>query len=463
MTPPREPTRAGTERPGSAISEALATTALTNARTRIVGTRTGITADLVVTVVRVATAVRDALVLVARRLVAVITPLGWAMLVLAPVCLALGYRFGWVELVLGGWATLLLVGAAALYLVRRAIGRVELLVEHTRVTVGETVTGTVRAHNESRARTGGSIVEVPLGSGVARVLLPSIAGRSSVDREFAVPTARRGRIPVGPARSVRADPFGLVRREVQWSDEVALVVHPRTIGIPSVGTGQLRDLEGQSTRDLTASDIAFHALREYQSGDDRRFIHWRSTARTGQLMVRQFEETRRSRLLIALTLAQSDFASDEEFELAVSVAGSLGVRAIRDTRDLEFVASARTPEFARRKVFELSRLSTVTRTRLLDDLAQVERGLAALTVLDVARVAAATSTSIASVVLVTGSATPTTVVRAAAALFRPGTPVLAVICDPEAVPDLTRTQDLTVVRIGYLDDLRAAMERVVGR
>ncbi|MFA9277586.1 MAG: DUF58 domain-containing protein, partial [Rhodoluna sp.] len=107
-----------------------------------------------------------------------------------------------------------------------------------------------------------------------------------------------------------------------------------------MSTGFVRDLEGNPTRDLTDSDLSFHALREYVPGDDRRNIHWKSTAKTGQFMVRQFEQTRRSHLMIALDTEPEVFATDEEFELAVSAAASLGVRAIRDTRDLSVLVSA---------------------------------------------------------------------------------------------------------------------------
>jgi len=58
-------------------------------------------------------------------------------------------------------------------------------------------------------------------------------------------------------------------------------------------------------------------------GDAGRAIHWRSTARVGKLMVRQFEETRRSHLLIVLDLDTDAWASDEEFEIGVSAAASM--------------------------------------------------------------------------------------------------------------------------------------------
>src|SRR5690606_36459872 len=138
-------------------------------------------------------------------------------------------------------------------------------------------------------------------------------------------------------------------------------------------TGFIRDLEGNPTKQLADSDVSFHALREYATGDERRYIHWKSTAKTGTYMVRQFEETRRSHLVVALSLASVDYAGEDEFELAVSVAGSLGVRAIRDVRNVSVVTSVDTPEFAKRKTLAVKKLSTLTRARLLDDLAVVEQ------------------------------------------------------------------------------------------
>ena len=248
--------------------------------------------------------------------------------------------------------------------------------------MGEQASGVVTVSNPTRRRLPGVKVEIPVGAGLAELAIASLARGAVAQHEFVIPTTRRGVLPVGPVRTVRADPIGLVRRELLWTDTAELFVHPRTIGIPSTSTGFIRDLEGSPTRDLSNSDVSFHALREYLPGDERRNIHWKSTAKTGTYMVRQFEETRRSHLVIALSLASADYASEEEFEMAVSVAGSLGTRAIRDARTVSVVASERTPEFAKRKVFAVRQLSTVTRSRLLDDLAVVEQAESALAILD---------------------------------------------------------------------------------
>ena len=348
------------------------TKGLTNARTRIVGERTGVLADAVVALVRVGGAARRLLARGFGRVAAVVTPLGWVLAAVVPVALAGGYALAWLELVVVGWACLALAVIAVIYLIGRTRTLIELDLPHTRVVVGEPASAEIVVANPNRLRTFGLTVEVPVGAGLAEAVLPGLRSGASFRHRFPIPTARRGLIAVGPVRTVRADPIGIVRREVVWSDRAELFVHPRTIGIPSMSTGFVRDLEGNPTRDLSNNDVSFHALREYVPGDERRYIHWRSTARTGRTMVRQFEETRRSHLVIALSLAGRDYATEAEFELAVSAAGSLGTRAIRDASTVSVVASERTPEFAKRKVYAVRQLSTLTRTRLLDDLAVVE-------------------------------------------------------------------------------------------
>ena len=260
---------------------------------------------------------------------------------------------------------------------------------------------------------------------------------------------------------MRADPVGLVRRELIWADVAELFVHPRTIGIPSLSTGLIRDLEGKPTRDLSNNDVSFHALREYLPGDERRYIHWKSTARTGKYMVRQFEETRRSHLVVALSLASSDYGTDAEFEMAVSVAGSLGARAIRDARTVSVVASEYTPQFAKRKVFAVRLLSTLTRARLLDDLAVVEKSETALSITDVAKVAGDQATGVSVAFLVCGSTVNPQELRAASVAFPVGVEVIAIVCDPDRTPGLRRVSGLSVLTIGYLEDLQKSLARSV--
>ncbi len=441
------------------LTSSAATQGLTNVRTKIVGNRTGRLADTIVAVVRVSREMEGVVRAWTARVSSVVTPLGWSMLAVVPLTFAFGYSLGWMELVVVAWASLVLVLVAVIYLVGRSSFTVDLRIAHSRVIVGEQASGTVIIANPTRHRIVGATVEIPVGTALAAVTMPSLARGGVFAHEFPVPTARRGVVQIGPVRTVRADPIGLVRRELIWTDAEWMYIHPRTIGVPSTTTGFIRDLEGNPTRQISNSDVSFHALREYVPGDERRYIHWKSTAKTGRYMVRQFEETRRSHLVIALSLGSADYANDDEFELAVSVAGSLGVRAIRDAREVSVVVGDRTPDFAKRKVFAVSRLSTLTRSRLLDDLSVIEKDESALDVRDVARVVSEQVSGVSVAFLVCGSKTTATQLRAASALFAVDVEVVAIVCDPDIVPGYRRVPGLSVLTIGYLEDLQKSLSR----
>ncbi|MGW4927720.1 DUF58 domain-containing protein [Agromyces sp. NPDC004153] len=393
----------------------------------------------------------------ARAVQGVVTPLGWAVVAGAVAALAVGYTWGWVEFIAIGWGLVLLVAVASVWLIGRGASTIELMLPTPRVVVGEQAQARLIAANPGRRRFGGVQLEVPVGNKVVERVLPGLPRGGAFDDQFKIPTERRGIVPVGPARTVRADPIGLMRREIVWSQSVDLHVHPRTIAIGTLSTGFIRDLEGSPTRDLTASDIAFHALREYVPGDDRRFIHWKSTAKTGTFMVRQFEETRRSRLMVLLDLEPGAYADDEEFELAVSAAASVGARAIRDARTVSFVVSGRGRVGTRGS--GMRELPTVSRDRLLDALCVVERDDAALLLPDVARASAESLPGVSLAFLVTGTARGAATLRAASSRLPAGVETIAVQCSPGGEATARTIAGLTVFGIGYLEDLRAMLAR----
>ena len=120
-------------------------------------------------------------------------------------------------------------------------------------------------------------LEVTVGEAVAGVALPTMAAGTMEKELLIIPTARRSVIPIGPVTSVRGDPLGMLRREIAWSGTYTvgieeLFVHARTVMVGSLTAGRLRDLEGETSNDRSPSDVAFHTLREYVPGDDRRHI-----------------------------------------------------------------------------------------------------------------------------------------------------------------------------------------------
>jgi uncharacterized protein (DUF58 family) len=434
-------------------------TGLDNARTRLVGAREGRLADTIVAAVQAWRAFSAVCARVWRRVSEVTTVTGVCVAMVTVAAFIAGYVAGWSEAVVFAWTGVALFVVAVLYLMGSVAYSARLQLPTPRVVVGTPAPVDVIVSNPTRRGLLAARIEVPVGEGIAEFAVPGLRPDAEFRDVFLVPTPHRGVVTIGPVRSVRADPVGLLRRESDWEQTAELFVHPLTVPVPSMSTGLVRDLEGNSTRDLTTSDMSFHALREYARGDERRHIHWRSTAKTGDFMVRQYEQTRRSNLLIGLSLAEGDFASDEEFELAVSAAASLGVRAVRDGRTVSFVVSERTPDFAKTPVFDVRTLDSVTPTRLLDALCRVERATGALRIADVAKVAADTTIDLSVAFLVCGSTVTTAQLRHAGTMFRAGVDVVVVRCTAGVSPSLRRVGELSILTIGYLDDLRSSLSR----
>ena len=375
--------------------------------------------------------------------------LGWGLAASVLLSWWLGTRYGWTELrVIAGVGFFLLLGAVA-FVVGRSRYAVRLDLAHRRVVVGERVLGRVEVTNTSTRALLPAEVELPVGAGLAAFPLPRLAAGEAHEDVFAVPTQRRCVIIVGPVRSVRGDPLGIARRETRWTDPIEVFVHPRTVALTGVSAGFLKDLEGRPTRDLSPSDVSFHALREYVVGDDRRHVHWKTTARTGHLMVRQFEETRRSHLAVALSTDKADYADPEEFELAVSVAGSLGLHAFREEKDLTVVVQG-------------GPLRRESATRLLDDLTRVVLGSQRGDVVQLAQKLGEDAPDASVVVLIFGSAVTPAQMRAAAVRIPQEVRTLAVRCVPGTALSRRSIGDLTVLSIGDLKDLPLAMRRVAG-
>lgn len=392
----------------------------------------------------------------------VTTPLGWAVLFAAIAGTVLGLVLGWAEFLALGVALSTLLVLSALFLWGTGRFRAELVVPVTRTSVGTDLTGSVVLHQVGRIRLVRPRLEVTVGGTVLTLEVPGGSGAQSVSN-FVIPADHRAVLRVGPVRTVRGDPVGLFRRVVLWSEYVDVFVHPATAAVPSMSTGFIRDLEGSPTPDLTASDISFHALREYRPGDDRRHIHWKSTARTGTLVVRQFEETRRSHIVIGLSGAAADYAEEGEFELAVSAAASIALRAIRDRRDLSVLTGPVTADTLDAPPRAPRTIPARTTTVLLDDLSELSWENSTVGLGQLASLAAATTTGVSLVFLICGSAVSVRQLRSWSLRFPLGTSIVAVVCWPGSTPKLQRIDGLSVVSIGYLEDLRYLMAGVMKR
>ena len=283
----------------------------------------------------------------------VVTPVGWTCLLLLVATALAALRLGWQEAWSAAAVLAVVVGTSWLWLLPRGAHRVSHELLEPRVTVGDEAIIHLTVLNPTGRPLLPARMEMPVGPGTAVFAVPTLRSAAVHERGFVLPTARRGVVTVGPVVSVSADPVGLLRRERTRTRAQLVHVHPRTVRVGSSLHGLMRDVEGAVTQELSSSDVSFHALRDYVPGDDRRNVHWRTTAHTGRLMVRQFEETHRSSLLILLDCLIEDYEVEEDFETAVSVACSLALDAISDGRE----ATLATQE---------EELPTATGLRLLD-------------------------------------------------------------------------------------------------
>lgn len=287
-------------------------------------------------------AVRPVLALVGNAL-RVVSGLGWTLLGAGVLFAVLGARLGWREFSYVAGVLFVLVIGAALFAIGRTRLEVGFEVAPQRIVVGDAAAVQFQVKNVGRMPLLPLGLEFGVGESLAAFTLPALLPGAEFADVAVVPGQRRGVIPLGPVKTQRGDPFGIVRREVVWTDQVELFVHPVTVPLEPLGAGLLRDLEGRTTQDISMSDLAFHTLRDYVPGDDRRYIHWRSSAKYSGLaegerfMVRQFLDTRRSHIAVVVDVERSSYDNEDEFELAVSVGASIAIRALTDDMDLTLV------------------------------------------------------------------------------------------------------------------------------
>ena len=273
-----------------------------------------------------------------KTLVGAVTTTGWAVITLVIVGLALAVAFQWVEALACALAGVVALVLAAMRVAWRPPHVVSIRVPNERIVAGQTAVGEISVRNERARSVRSGIIELPIGTGTGEFVVPPLGAHETWDEMFLISSRHRGLINVGPARAVRSDALGLLRRVRMWDEPVLLHVHPRTVRVPFDATGFQLDVEGVATGKLSSSDVSFHALRDSEPGDDRRAVHWQSTARLGKLIVRQYEETHRSHHVIVLDTSRDAWDHDA-FETAVSVAGSLGLANLRESRPVSLTTT----------------------------------------------------------------------------------------------------------------------------
>jgi uncharacterized protein (DUF58 family) len=377
-----------------------------------------------------------------RPALAVVTALGWGFVAAAVALAVAGALLGWAEPVIVAVALAVLVLLAVLLTLGGAGPRLEVSLSPPRVGVGASSRADVAA--VAGRAVPPSVVELPVGETVAVIAVPALRRDARFDVPLEIPTSRRGVIVVGPATTVRGDPFGLARRVVSQAAETELFVHPRVLPLPPLDAGLVRDLDGRATSDPSASDLDFHTLRPYLPGDERRHVHWRSSARaraTGAsttLMVKGYTDTRRSHLGLVVDARPEAYAGEDAFEDAIVAAASVAVRALTDEMDVTVVAGRHAVDRG-------------SRARTLDTFARAQEWPAGLPALTARLVTMAPATSI--VLLVTGGHTPVAELRRATTQLGPQITLVALRADPDRASSVASAHGLTVLSLSRLEDL----------
>jgi uncharacterized protein (DUF58 family) len=204
-----------------------------------------------------------------------------------------------------------------------------------RIQPGRRVTVELEIENESSASTSFLLLEdaVPAGLGrPARLVLTGIAAHGLARASYSLVAQSRGRYALGPLAIDVSDPFALTRSRVEFAGRDELVVTPAVEELETGPASPFGQTSGLSlAKHLFRTGEEFFTMRAYQEGDDLRRIHWPSVARSGELMIRQDESTRRSTAVMYLDTRQSVVGQTRSaaFERCVSSAASIGMLLAR--------------------------------------------------------------------------------------------------------------------------------------
>ncbi|MBB4906432.1 DUF58 domain-containing protein [Actinophytocola algeriensis] len=259
-----------------------------------------------------------------------LTGRGWVVLVGAVVAYAAGEWAGFPLLRAMAGAAFGAVLAALVVTARRPRVAVTREVYPDRVERGRPAFARLRVHNASGRRHGGFIAGDRIDGGFHAVSVRPLAPGAEAAYHYELPTKKRGRFEVGPLTLERVDPLGLGRSRLTTGDTATMWVHPRTYPVRALVSGHPRHHhEGRTTDESLHGSLDLRDVREYVPGDEVRHLHWKATARTGRLMVRDYVDPNQPRFT-ALLDSRADLVPPQVLEEAVDLTASLMRAAAAD-------------------------------------------------------------------------------------------------------------------------------------
>lgn len=225
--------------------------------------------------------------------------------------------------------------AVSLAAARRGLSAVDRTVTPATLAVGTggDVTMTVRVHRAVARTLALREQAVNELTGDAPVRATVARSRDAITLRYRLAPTRRGRWVLGPAIARTTDPFGLAELELEIGGTHQVAVWPAVEDLSASAGGLLgaSDRAHAGARNPAADDAS---LRDYRDGDDLRRIHWRSSARRGELLVRSEEQQGRTEATVLLELPPGSAA----LEWSVSAAASIALSALDAGHPVRLVA-----------------------------------------------------------------------------------------------------------------------------
>jgi|HubBroStandDraft_6_1064221.scaffolds.fasta_scaffold05233_2 uncharacterized protein (DUF58 family) len=218
------------------------------------------------------------------------------------------------------------------------------IISPPRVPAGHTATVTLRLDNISRTATGLLLAEdaVPYALGARpRYVLDKIERNGTRELTYHLRSDVRGKFEIGPLQLRVADAFGLVEVNRSLSGRTTFIVTPRVVPLARTVISRSWAGEGDGRARLASTAGEDDVIpRAYRDGDELRRVHWKSTARYGELMVRREEQRWRNRATVLLdsrSLAHGGTGAGSSFEMAISAAASVGVHVSQEGLTGQFI------------------------------------------------------------------------------------------------------------------------------
>ena len=280
-----------------------------------------------------------------------VTARGAGLSAAAIALLLTGFRYGYPDLALLGAAAAGAVLCGVVFALWRPRLGVERFADPDRVARGEPARMTLTVRNTSRVRAANLIATDRCGPGSVPVPLLRLRPGRDTTVGYPVPTSRRGVVAIGPLRVTRGDPLALITLARTYGGVASVWVHPRIHLLRAVPAGISRSLDGRVDK-VPHGTITFDSLREYVVGDELRRVHWRSSAKVGELMVREQLDTAEPTIVVLLddrAAAHPEVRDGvaDSFEAACEAAASIVAAAVREDLpvSLHLVTSTATGPF----------------------------------------------------------------------------------------------------------------------